>query len=155
MDISQLGIDVIKMFESFRDRIYLDSAGKPTIGWGHLIKPGESFDEPISDPIGENLLKADLQEAINAVNSMVKTPLAQFQFDALVSLVFNIGSGNFQNSTMLQKLNSNQIVGASAEFLKWNKAGGKFSPGLARRRKAEMVLFLGGNMDGIKLAYNS
>ncbi len=72
----------------------------------------------------------------------VTVPLNQNQFDALVSLTYNIGSGAFNNSTLLKKLNKGDYQGAADQFLVWNKAGGKVMKGLVRRREAEQALFL-------------
>ena len=76
------------------------------------------------------------------VNRVIKIPLKQNQFDALVSFAYNLGATNLSNSTLLRKLNSKDYKGAAAEFPKWNKAGGKVMNGLTKRRNAEMELFL-------------
>jgi hypothetical protein len=73
---------------------------------------------------------------------VVKVPLTQNQFDALVSLVYNIGQTAFSNSTLLKKLNAKDYQGAADQFLRWNKGGGKVMKGLVRRREAERALFL-------------
>ncbi len=72
----------------------------------------------------------------------MKIPINQHQYDALVSLVFNIGRGNFAASTMLKKLNLSDYDGAAAEFPKWNKQAGKVLNGLTKRRAKEQALFL-------------
>lgn len=105
--ISQNGINLIKSEEQCRLTPYRDEGGLWTIGWGHLIKPGEHFTE-ITQEEADNLLLNDLQDAENCVNTCVKVPIDQNQFDALVSHVFNIGEERFKNSTMLKILNSNQ-----------------------------------------------
>ena len=74
----------------------------------------------------------------------VNVPLTQGQFDALVSLVFNIGAGQLQRSTLLRKLNAGDLAEAAEEFLRWNKSSGKVAEGLRRRRVAEMRVFGGG-----------
>jgi GH24 family phage-related lysozyme (muramidase) len=99
-DISSKGLNLIKNFEGWSSTIYLDSAGLPTIGYGHLIKKGEKFKVPISEQTGEMVLHQDVQSAVNCVNSVVKVPLTQNQFDALVSLCFNIGNFAFIRSTL-------------------------------------------------------
>jgi lysozyme len=68
--------------------------------------------------------------------------MTQGQFDALVSLMFNIGAGAFQKSTLLRKLNAGDTLGASLEILRWDKANNKVMPGLTRRRAAEQSLYL-------------
>ena len=84
----------------------------------------------------------DLKRFEASVNNLVKVPLSQNQFDALVSLVYNIGSGNFASSTLLKKLNAKDYAGAAEQFPRWNKGGGKVMKGLVRRRDAERALFL-------------
>jgi lysozyme len=91
------------------------------------------------------LLRADAATAVTAVNRLVTVPLNQTQFDALVSFVFNLGEGSFSRSTLLTRINegadSEQI---RAEFLRWNRAGGRELRGLTRRRAAEADLFIDG-----------
>jgi lysozyme len=139
MDVSAAGIDLIKQFEGFRANAYQDSVGVWTIGWGHTsgARPGQT----ISRETATSLLRGDLQWAVSAVNRLVKVRLAQPQFDALVSFVFNLGEGNFAKSTLLRRLNAGDFAGAADQFAVWNKAGGRVLPGLTRRRSAEAALF--------------
>ncbi|CAK0778032.1 lysozyme [Gammaproteobacteria bacterium] len=141
--ISQAGIELVKSFEGLRLTVYKDSAGKPTIGYGHLIKSGENFAAGITEKQAELMLVADLVSAEEVVKRWVNVALTQGQFDALVSLVFNIGAGNLMKSTLLKKLNAGDVIGAADEFLRWNKAGGKVVEGLWRRRAAERGMFVG------------
>ncbi len=85
--------------------------------------------------------KHDLAKFEKTVNEAVTVPLNQNQFDALVSLTYNIGSGAFKNSTLLKLLNKGDYQGAADQFLAWKKAGGKVMKGLVRRREAERALF--------------
>lgn len=142
MNISNKGISLIESFEGLRLAKYLDVVGKPTIGYGHLILPSESFPAPITEAQAEALLLKDLGISESGVSKSVKVPLNQNQFDALVSFTFNLGVGNLQSSTLLKKLNAGDYAGAADEFLRWNKAGGKEVAGLTRRRAAERSLFL-------------
>eukprot|EP01084_Bolivina_argentea_P314421 544600_1 len=91
----------------------------------------------------QELFDSDVSEfekcVLDNVNSDVS--LSQCQFDALVSLAYNIGCGNFKSSTLLSKLNKKDYTGAAAQFLVWNKVKGKVSNGLKRRRAAEKALF--------------
>ena len=138
------GIEMLKLFEQFRSRTYLDSAGKPTIAWGHLIKPGESFQEPISPEGGESLLLADIDIHERAMLSFVKAPLKEHEQDALASLVFNIGGAAWRKSTILRYVNSGHETGEIAnEFTRWVKSGGVVQRGLVRRRNAEAARYLG------------
>ena len=142
MKTSDAGIDLIKHFEGLRLHAYQDSVGVWTIGVGHTrtAKPGMV----ITEDEAVNLLRGDLADAESAVNRLVMVPLDQGEFDALVSFVFNLGSGNFGKSTLLKKLNHGDRIGASDEFKRWNRAGGKVLSGLTRRRAAERALFLRG-----------
>jgi len=146
MGVSLAGLAHIKGWEGFRVNRYLDSAGKPTIGYGHLILPTESY-QTITIEEATRLLVKDLSAAEDAVNSLVKIKLTQFQFDALVSFVFNVGRGAFARSTLLKKVNAGLFTEAKAEFLKWVNSGGKFTQGLYNRRVADAELFAaGGNL---------
>ncbi|CAK0744541.1 lysozyme [Gammaproteobacteria bacterium] len=141
LKISQAGIELVKQFEGLRLKVYKDAAGLPTIGYGHLIKPGEKFAAGITEKQAELMLVGDLVSAQEAVRKWVNVALTQGQFDALVSLVFNFGAGNFRKSTLLKKLNAGDFAGVADEFLRWNKAGGKVAEGLRRRRMAEKSMF--------------
>ena len=93
----------------------------------------------------ERLLAEDLVEFEEYVDTLVKVPLTQNQFDALVSWTFNLGSGNLQESTMLRKLNYGDYESVPDEMRRWNKAGGEVLEGLTRRREAEALLFAAEN----------
>lgn len=137
---SQKGIDMIKRWERFVPTVYKDVAGFDTIGWGHLIKQGETFTR-ITEEQGEALLVADLAEAERAVNDLVKVPLNKNQFDALVSFTFNLGRANLARSTLLRRLNAGMYEAAAAEFPRWVYAGGQQWQGLKNRRAHEQALF--------------
>ena len=141
MRTSKKGIELIKRFEGLRLKVYKDAVGLPTIGYGHLIKSGEVFDV-ISEEQAEQLLKKDLKIFEEHLIKVVKIPLEPHQFDALVSLAFNIGCGAFSKSTLLKYLNQRLLTKAADEILRWNKAGGKVLKGLDTRRKHERTLFL-------------
>ena len=138
------GISLIKQFEGCRLKAYPDPAtgGAPwTIGYGHTgndVRPGRLWTQVQAD----SALISDLAQCERSISRLVKVNLTQNQFDALVSFVFNVGSGNLQSSTLLRKLNSGDYKGAADEFLKWNKAAGKVMNGLVARRAAERELFL-------------
>jgi lysozyme len=144
--VSASGIEHLKRLEALRLFPYLDEAGYPSIGYGHKIKSGENFDGGITQQQAEVLLRQDLRDAENAVNTLVTVPLNQNQFDALVSFTFNIGVNAFKNSTLLKKLNDYDYQGALAELARWNKVtvnGEKVvSDGLALRRAREQELFI-------------
>ncbi len=142
MKISQEGINVIKNFEGCRLKTYADSGGVATIGYGHTGSDVHSG-QCISEQEAENLLRKDVERFEKAVNTEVKVPLSQNQFDALVSFAFNVGQGNLHNSTLLKKLNHKDYQGAAQEFPRWCKdSRGHEVPGLKTRREAEKKLFL-------------
>lgn len=141
------GMSIIKQYEQgpdggFAATPYVDDAGHPTIGWGHKILPGESFPYPITAAEAEQILDDDLDIAEMCVDDVVRVPINGNQFDALVSLTFNIGIGAFERSTLLHKLNAGDFQGAAAQFGRWRMAGGKILRGLVLRRKKEADLFL-------------
>lgn len=137
MKISENGLNLIKNFEGFRGKKYQDVGGLWTIGYGHLIKEGENFDDGLTIAQATELLDVDLDTAENAVNKLVKVELTQGQFDALVSLVYNWGVGNFERSTGLKELNEGKYDGAWDEFEEVNKVNGRVVLGLVRRRATE------------------
>lgn len=143
--ISKTGIDLISSFEGIRLNAYDDGVGVWTIGIGTTIYPnGVKVKKGDKCTLEQALeyLQHDLKSFEKTVNESVKVPLSQNQFDALVSLAYNIGSTAFKNSTLLKKLNAKDYSGAADQFLVWNKGGGKVLKGLVRRREAERALFL-------------
>lgn len=145
MKTSNSGIALIKDFEGKRLVAYDDGVGVWTIGFGTTKHPNGvriKRGDKCTEVQAEQYLRNDLITFENAVNRLVKVPLSQNQFDALVSFTYNLGETNLRSSTLLKKLNAKDYKGTAAEFLKWNKAGGKVMNGLVKRRKAEMELFL-------------
>jgi lysozyme len=141
MKISQKGIDLVKSFEGLELKSYKDSVGVLTVGYGST-GPHVSAGMIITKEQAEQLLKKDLERFEKGVSELVKVPLTRNQFDSLVSFSFNLGLGNLKSSTLLKKLNASDYIGASREFERWNRAGGKVLAGLTRRRIAERDLFL-------------
>ena len=139
MKTSPKGIALIKEFEGLRLKAYLCPGGVWTIGYGHTagVKPGMV----ISEAQAEEYLKADLISFERYLNGL-GLAFNQNQFDALISLIYNIGIGNFQKSTLLRKArinaNDNSIMD---EFLRWVYSKGRVLPGLQRRRLREMKLY--------------
>lgn len=140
MKTSQKGIDLICSFEGFQSKAYICPAGVLTIGYGHT-GPDVKKGMVITQQQGKELLAKDLARFENAVNSTVKVPINQNQFDAMVSLAFNIGANAFAGSTLAKKINAKDYAGAAEQFPRWNKGGGKVLTGLVRRRAAEKLLF--------------
>ena len=140
MKLSAEGLQLIKQQEGFRSRTYLDVAGFPTIGYGHrLIHPG-SFPDGVEEAQATEILAADVRDAGQSVEELVKVPLSQGQFDALVDFVFNLGSGRLASSTLLKILNAGRYADAAEQLLRWDQAGGKECPPLKARREAELAL---------------
>jgi lysozyme len=144
MRISESGIDLIKRFEGLELESYQDIAGVWTIGYGHTETAGPN--QKISAREADDLLRRDLAPRERAVEQMVKVPLNQNEFDALVSFVFNVGIGALKSSTALKRLNRNDRLGAADALTWWNKAtvAGVLREvtGLTRRRASERALFL-------------
>ena len=138
---SATGIELIQKWEGCRLTAYLCPAGVCTIGYGHTKTA--KFGQVISQETANQLLKKDLLQFENAVNSLVHVPLTQNQFDALVSFVFNVGINAFKTSTLKKVLNQGNYQEAGAQFTKWIYGGGKKLPGLVNRRREERKLFLG------------
>ena len=137
---------MIKSFEGFYSKPYLDPIGIPTIGYGATYYPNKKKvtmkDKPLTEKEASDLLKEMMTNYENDVKRLVKRELNQNQFDALVSFTYNLGSTNLGKSTLLKKVNANPCDKTiKDEFLKWNKAGGKVLNGLTRRRNAEAELY--------------
>jgi lysozyme len=143
MNIGDAGLTLIKQFESFRAASYLDGVGIPTIGYGTTHIDGKPVTLGMTCTMQEatTWLQQDMQEFENFIQDKVNVPLTQNEFDALCSLVYNIGPGNFGKSSLLVALNQRQFKTAQARFLLWNRAGGQIELGLSRRRVAEAALF--------------
>lgn len=142
---SKDGLELTKQFEGCKFKSYQDVGGVWTIGYGHTfeVQPNQTCTQEQAD----KWLLIDIAWAVNVVNKCVEIQLNQHEFDALVDLVFNIGSGNFMKSTLLKKLNYPGYDGEDDEFLKWDKVKGKEVQGLLNRRKAEVQEFNEANFD--------
>ena len=141
MELSPAGLALLKASEGFRNRVYLDVNGFPTIGYGHRLVHPESFPNGIGEAQASEILIADFHDAERAVQRMVKVQLTQGQFDALVDFVFNMGSGRLYSSTLLADLNAGRYEAAAQQLLLWNHAGSEENAGLKARREAEFHLF--------------
>lgn len=145
MEPSARGISLIEKHEGFGGMPYICPAGKLTVGYGHVITDAErkagTYAKGITRLQATTLLKSDIIKACNSVNRLVRVPLTQGQFDALVSFTFNLGGGRLQSSTLRQKLKRGDYDGAAAEFKRWVYGGGVKLPGLIIRRREEAELF--------------
>ena len=137
--------DLIRKYEGFSAKPYRDVAGIPTIGYGTTYYPNGTRvtmkDPPVAAVQAEVFLEHHVNEVASSVLRLVKVTLRQGQLDALTSLVYNIGIGNFAASTLLRVLNQGKYTAASDQILVWSKAGGVVSRGLELRRESEKVLF--------------
>ena len=146
LHINEAGLDLIKHYEGWRESPYLCSSATATIGWGSTWDRNgdavtlEHLD--ITKKQGEYLLLREVRHSEAAIRKLVKTELTENMFSSLCSFIYNVGSGNFQKSTMRMKLNRGLHEEAADEFSKWVKAGGRRIRGLVRRRKQERQLFL-------------
>lgn len=145
MTISSIGIQLITSFEDLKLKAYDDGVGVWTIGYGTTIYPnGVAVKKGDNCTLeqAKSFFQHDLRRFQTAVNDAVNIPLSQNQFDALVSLAYNIGTNAFKTSTLVKYLNALDYKAAADQFLVWNKAGGSVLKGLVRRREAERALFL-------------
>lgn len=145
MTTSKVGIDLISSYEKTLLEAYDDGVGVWTIGTGTTVYPnGQKVKkgDTCTPTQAKTYFAHDLNRFEASVNNLVKVPISQNQFDALVSLTYNIGESAFKKSTLLAKLNKGDFTGAADQFLVWNKGGGKVLNGLVRRRAAERALFL-------------
>ncbi len=146
MTVSKKGMDLIKSFEGLSLKAYPDpgSGGDPwTIGYG-ATGPGIAKGLVWTEAQANNRLADDVSRFADGVSSLIgSAPTTQGQFDAMVSLAFNVGLGNFGSSTLLKKHKAGDHAGAAAEFARWNRAAGKVMAGLTRRRAAEAAMYRG------------
>ena len=162
MKISDNGINMLKRFEGSvkigaRHVIYDDKTGRPvnsdkelpagaTIGYGHLIKSDEDFKHGITERQATEILRSDISTAERAIKDNITIPLSQNQYDALVSLAYNIGAKNFANSTVVKYVNDSNYHNTKyptleSAWMAWNKSGGREMAGLTDRRHQEFNLF--------------
>jgi len=153
--IGKNGLDLIKEFEGFRNKAYQDSGGVWTIGWGTTKINGVNVksNDICTASEAELYLQIDAHQSEKLVDENVKVPLTQNQFDAMVSIIYNVGPGkpgiksgiiklkNGTPSTLLRLLNLGDYSGSADHFLDWFRTAGSES-GLLRRRRAERKLFL-------------
>lgn len=153
MNINKAGVDLIKSFEGCKLKAYLDSVNVPTIGWGATYyRDGKKvkIGDKITQQQADELFAFHLNEFCVEVKQLVKKPLNDNQFSALVSFAFNCGTDidvdtipeGLGDSTLLKKVNANPADPTIRnEFMKWVNKGSSFEKGLTRRRKAEADLY--------------
>lgn len=157
--LSNEGVQLIQYYESCKLKAYKCSAGVLTIGWGHT-GPDVKAGMVITRAKADELFKVDVQRFVDDVNLLLKRPVNQKQFDALVSFAFNVGSDidadniaeGLGDSSLLRHVNNGDFAKAADEFLKWDKARVKGVltrlKGLTKRRTAERALFTGTPVEG-------
>ena len=131
----------IATHEGYRSEAYKDAVGIPTLGFGETagVKMG---DKTTPERALVQLLESTEKHA-DAIRQCIHVPLYQHEFDAYISLAYNIGTGAFCRSTLVKKLNAKDYAGACEEIRRWNKAGGKVLPGLVKRRDVEYRMCIG------------
>ena len=148
MRINNAGIEIIKAFEGFSAKVYLDPIGIPTVGFGSTWDVDGNritVDHPeVTEKEATRLLQKEVRHVEAAIGKLIKAEITENMFSSLGSFAYNVGTGNLQRSTLRMKLNRGWYLEAADEFPKWRRAGGKILSGLVRRRKAEMGLFLEG-----------
>lgn len=149
MDMSRKGLEFLRQREASRNQAYQDNVGVWTIGVGHTAAAGPP--KPvrgmrISDEEITAILAHDLVQYEDAVEKAIKVPMKQNEFDAMVSLCFNIGTGAFSKSSVVRWCNTGNKRKAADSFLLWNKGGRprRVIKGLTNRRNLERTMFLGG-----------
>lgn len=143
---SAAGKKEIEQSEGKKLKAYDDGGGVWTIAIGTTVYPDGTKvkkGDVITDAQAYQYFENDLKRFEASVNNLVKVPITQNQFDALVSFTYNLGAANLKGSTLLKKLNAGDYAGASAEFPKWSNAKNnpKAKAGLVARRKREQALF--------------
>ena len=157
MEPSTKALDIIRFFEASnkcRLKAYLDTGGVPTIGWGTTAYPNGKkvkLGDTCTEDEANQWLSHDVKDSVASINRLVKVQISQPMFDALVSFVYNLGTGQFAKSTLLKLINSSNFTDAADQFPRWRFDNGKEQAGLSKRRAAEQKLF----MQGVKQIRNS
>lgn len=143
--VSESGYQIVRDFEGYMPFPYKDVAGINTVGYGHVIRPGDKFKYPLLPDDANNLLKATMRAFERDINKLVMIMLSQNQFDAVASFTYNVGSGALKGSTLLKRINAKRHEDVRGCFLMWNKATingvRRVVNGLTIRRQAEASLY--------------
>jgi lysozyme len=141
-------VDLTKESEGFESEAYNDAASYCTIGYGHLIQLApcddripDEFQKKINEPRGTQILRKDMEKAEIGIMTLVDVKLTDGQYGALCDFVFNVGVGNFRNSTLRKRVNAGEHDRIPFEFRRWVFAGGNKLPGLQTRREKEVALY--------------
>ena len=139
--VSAVAVAAICGFEGYREYAYKDVAGVPTIGYG--TTKGVKMGDKTTRQEAKAFLVRDASGMAKQMQTLIKVPLYQHEWDSLVSIVYNIGIGNFKKSTLLKKLNAGDYAGACGQLKRWTYAGGRKVKGLVNRREAEYRMCMG------------
>jgi lysozyme len=142
LSLSAVGFGGIVAYEGYSDRAIIPVKGDvPTIGFGTTegVKQGDH----ITPPQAVQRALQDVSKYEGAVKQCVHVPLHQYEYDAFISLSYNIGPTNFCGSTLVKKLNAQDYSGACAEILRWDRFHGKPLAGLTKRRQSEYARCMG------------
>jgi len=142
------GLALIRHFEGCKLTAYTCPAGVLTIGYGTTdgVKPGDKITQDMADL----MLMRDVWKFEKGVKNLVHYDVNANQLSACTALAYNIGLGNFGNSTLLRMINAGSVEAAAEQFPRWNRSAGRIMAGLVKRREAERLLYLGENwMDAI------
>lgn len=145
------GLEVTKLSEGFRSRLYNDVANYCSIAYGHLVKRApcdgsetDEFRQGVSEPRAGEILVLDMAGAQRTVQASVRVPLNDAKFAALCDFVYNVGPQQFKNSALLRVVNAQQFDMVPLQLRRWVRAGGREIVGLKNRREREIKLFFDG-----------
>jgi lysozyme len=159
MEVGQKAIRLISHFEGRANYAYNDPVGLCTVGVGHLLDPprrcsrsdftryGTQERPKMTDEHVDRILRRDLSAFELGVSRLVRPDTRQHEFDAMVSLAFNIGLGGFQGSSVRRHHNARREYRAGLAFMLWVFGGGQRLPGLVRRRRSERNLYRKGTVN--------
>lgn len=139
--VSAVAVAAICGFEGYREYAYKDVAGVPTIGYG--TTKGVKIGDKTTRQEAKAFLVRDTSGMAKQMQTLIKVPLYQHEWDSLLSFTYNVGIGNFRSSTLLKKLNQGDYAGACAQLKRWTYAGGRKVKGLVNRREAEYRMCMG------------
>lgn len=139
--VSAAALVGIAGYEGYRSEAYKDIAGVPTIGYGETA--GVKMGDTTTPERALVQLLSSTEKHADAIRECIKVPLYQYEFDAYVSLAYNIGTSAFCSSTLVKKLNQGDYQGACEQIKRWNKSKGKVIQGLVNRRESEYQTCIG------------
>jgi len=155
MKVDSNYFDFLGVAEGYKSKVYADSGGLPTIGFGHLLTKSEinsgkiyinnvavKYSLGLTPQQAMDLRRQDTSYVESCVNGLVQVALTQNQYNALISFTFNVGNEAFRTSTLLKKLNAGLYEEIPAQMRRWHHVAGKDVQGLINRREADVKLWL-------------